>query len=81
MSGYERKGPKLVCVRAQCWAGAGAGTNETENSGEKVVAAAGRAALMGAALVPPARMQPRARMLHQYSSNPAPFSSYITLKL
>ena len=44
MSGYERKGPKLVCVRAQCWAGAGTGTNETENSGEKVVAAAGRAA-------------------------------------
>ena len=44
MSGYERKGPKLVCVRAQCWAGARTGTNETENSGEKVVAAAGRAA-------------------------------------
>ena len=52
MSGYERKGPKLVCVRAQCWAGAGTGTNETENSGEKVVAAAGRQrALVGAALV------------------------------
>ena len=66
-------------------AGAGTGTNETENSGEKVVAAAGRAAAGtgggGTALVPPARMQPRARMLHQYSSNPAPFSSNITLKL
>ena len=63
-------------------AGAGTRTNETENSGEKVVAAAGRAAaLVGAALVPPARMQPRARMLHQYSSNPALFSSNITLKL
>lgn len=47
MSGYERKGPKLVCVRAQCWAGARTGTNETENSGEKVVAAAGRAAGTG----------------------------------
>ena len=33
-------------------AGAGTGTNETENSGEKVVAAAGRQrALVGAALV------------------------------
>ena len=76
------KGPNWSVSGPSAGAGAWTGTNETENSGEKVVAAAGRQrALVGAALVPPARMQPRARMLHQYSSNPALFSSYITLKL
>ena len=77
------KGPNWS-VSGPSAGGAGAGTNETENSGEKVGAAAGRqraAVGAAAALVPPARMQDTARMLHQYSSNPALFSSNIKSKL